>query len=155
MLKIKLTRLGKKKEPRYRIVVNEARDKRDGLYVACLGHYQPAEKPKVLELDIKAYEAWTAQGAQPTATVAWLYEQAKNGKGLPEKKNPKLSKKARAKLAAEAEKKAEETAAAAEEEAKSAEEAEGSQAESTPVNEVVDEKTSTEETASETQQSAD
>lgn len=102
MLKIKLTRLGKKKEPRYRIVVNEARDKRDGQYVTSLGIYQPAETPKILELDIKAYESWIAKGAQATSTVAWLYEQAKNGKGLPDKKKPKLNKKARAKLAAAA-----------------------------------------------------
>ena len=113
MLKIKLTRLGKKKEPRYRIVVNEARDKRDGQYVALLGTYQPAEQPKILELDTKAYEEWLAKGAQPTETVAWLYEQAK-GQGLPEKKKPKLSKKAKARLAAEAEEKAATEAAAKE-----------------------------------------
>ena len=115
MLKIKLTRLGKKKAPRYRIVVNEARDKRDGQYVALLGNYQPAEQPKVLNLDIKAYEEWLKKGAEPTETVAWLYEQAKTGKGLPDKKKPKLSKKVKAKMAAEAEEKA------AAEEAKKAE----------------------------------
>lgn len=97
MLKIKLTRLGKKAEPRYRIVVNEARDKRDGAYVAKLGYYQPTKNPKELVLDLKAYDAWVKKGAQATETVAFLYSVAKKGKGFPEGK-PKLSKKARAKL---------------------------------------------------------
>ncbi len=100
MLKIKLTRLGKKAEPRYRIVVNECREKRDGQCVAELGYYHPAEQPKKLQLDLVAFEAWLKKGAQPTDTVAFIYEIAKAGKGFPEKK-AKLSKKAKAKLAAE------------------------------------------------------
>lgn len=99
MLKIKLARFGKKNQAHYRIVVNEARDKRDGKYVALLGNYSPSYQPKVLELDVKAYEDWMAKGAQPTETVAALYKRAKSGKSLPEKK-AKLSKKARAKLEA-------------------------------------------------------
>ncbi|MBQ6436720.1 30S ribosomal protein S16, partial [bacterium] len=113
MLKIKLTRLGKKKEPRYRIVVNERRDKRDGSYLESLGYYHPAEQPKQLQLDVKAYEAWVAKGAQPTATVAYLYDIAKKGKGFPEKK-PSLSRKAKAKLKAEKDAKAEKAAEAKE-----------------------------------------
>jgi small subunit ribosomal protein S16 len=97
MLKIKLTRLGKKGEPRYRIVVNEARDKRDGQYVAKIGHYHPAAQPKLLNLDLEAYQKWLACGAQPTSTVAFLAEIAKTGKGFGEKKKS-LSKKAKAKL---------------------------------------------------------
>ena len=100
MLKIKLTRLGKKKEPRYRIVVNECRDKRDGSYLVNLGYYHPTEQPKALQLDVAAYENWLTKGAQPTATVAYLYDIAKSGKGFPAKKKT-LSKKAKAKLAAE------------------------------------------------------
>lgn len=99
MLKIKLTRLGKKAEPRYRIVVNECRDKRDGQVVDTLGFYQPAEKPKRLELNIALFEEWLKKGAQPTDTVAFLYDVAKKGKGFPEGK-PKLSKKAKAKAQA-------------------------------------------------------
>ncbi|MDO5561303.1 MAG: 30S ribosomal protein S16 [bacterium] len=99
MLKIKLTRLGKKAEPRYRIVVNECRDKRDGQVVDTLGFYQPAEKPKKLELNIALFEEWLKKGAQPTETVAFLYDVAKKGKGFPEGK-PKLSKKAKAKAQA-------------------------------------------------------
>ena len=53
MLKIKLARFGKRNQPHYRIVINEARDKRDGSYVEMIGHYIPAQNPKVLELDQK------------------------------------------------------------------------------------------------------
>ncbi len=109
MLKIKLARFGKKNQPHYRIVVNEARDKRDGKYVALLGNYSPSYQPKVLELDIKAYEDWVAKGAQPTETVAALYQRAKSGKSFPEKK-AKLSKKAQAKLKAAKEEKVEKKA---------------------------------------------
>jgi small subunit ribosomal protein S16 len=121
MLKIKLTRLGKKAEPRYRIVVNEARDKRDGAYVAKLGHYQPTRQPKELVLDIAAYDEWLKKGAKPTDTVAFLADIARAGKGFPEGK-AKLSKKAKEKLAAEA--KAKEEAEAAAKEAAEAKKAE-------------------------------
>jgi len=111
MLKIKLTRLGKKKEPRYRIVVNECRDKRDGKYLVSLGHYHPAATPKALTLDLKAYDDWIAKGAQPTPTVAYLHGIAANGGKFPEKK-PSLSRKAKAKQeAAQAEKEAAQAAA--------------------------------------------
>lgn len=102
MLRIKLTRLGKKAEPRYRIVVNEKRDKRDGKYVAALGYYEPAQQPKKLEIDLKEYAAWLKKGAQPTPTVAFLAKIVEAGKGFPEGK-AKLSKKAKAKLTAEKE----------------------------------------------------
>ncbi len=101
MLKIKLTRLGKKKEPRYRIVVNERRDKRDGSYIANLGYYHPAATPKGLKLDLKAYDEWIARGAQPTATVDFLHKIAVDGGKFPEKK-PTLSRKAKAKQEAAA-----------------------------------------------------
>jgi small subunit ribosomal protein S16 len=105
MLKIKLARFGKRNQAHYRIVVNEARDRRDGKYVALVGHYSPSYQPKVLEIDLKAYEEWIAKGAQPTDTVAALYKRFKSGKPFPEKK-ARLSKKAKAKLeAAEEEKK--------------------------------------------------
>ena len=56
MLKIKLARFGKKKQPMYRIVVNEAKSKRDGQYVAQVGRYSPTETPKILEIDVKEYD---------------------------------------------------------------------------------------------------
>ena len=98
MLKIKLARFGKKHQPHFRIVVNEARDKRDGKYVALLGHYAPTYQPKELTIDVKAYDEWLKKGAQPTDTVAALYKRFKSGKPFPEKP-AKPSKKARAKAA--------------------------------------------------------
>ena len=109
MLKIKLARFGKKNQTHFRIVVNEARDRRDGKYVALIGHYSPSYQPKELEIDLKAYESWISKGAQPTDTVAALYKRVKSGKLFPEKK-AKLSKKAQAKLAAAKEEKAEKKA---------------------------------------------
>jgi small subunit ribosomal protein S16 len=99
MLKIKLARFGKRNQPEYRIVVNEAKDKRDGKYVALLGHYAPTRTPKVLTLDLTSYQAWLAKGAQPTETVANLAQRAASDNPFPAKKK-QLSKKAKAKAAA-------------------------------------------------------
>ncbi len=109
MLKIKLARFGKRHQPEYRIVVNEARDKRDGAYVALLGTYAPTRNPKVLTLDLKAYDEWLKKGAQPTETVANLAKRASSKDPFPPKKK-KLSKKALAKKQAEKETKAQEKA---------------------------------------------
>lgn len=100
MLKIKLARFGKKHQPHFRIVVNEAKDKRDGKYVALLGHYAPASQPKVLEINTEAFTAWVAKGAQPTETVSSLFDRYQSGNPFPARK-PTLSKKAKAKAAAE------------------------------------------------------
>lgn len=98
MLKIKLARFGKKHQAHYRIVVNEARDKRDGKYVALLGHYSPVV-PKKLEIDAKAYEEWIQKGAQATETVAALFKRFQSGNPFPAKK-ASISKKAKAKAEA-------------------------------------------------------
>jgi len=74
MLKIKLTRTGKKGQPNYRIVIAEARSKRDGKYVEKIGYYNPLAKPKVVKIDKKRYNYWVGKGAQPTETVRKLYE---------------------------------------------------------------------------------
>lgn len=142
MLKIKLTRLGKKSEPRYRIVVNEARCRRDGEYVALLGIYQPTMSPKLLQLDLPAYQDWLKKGAQPTATVAFLAKVATEGKGFPQKK-PTLSKKALAKAqAAKAEREKEKTATQKEAAPQAAD------SKSTPTNEVAVKVTPTNDAAS-------
>jgi small subunit ribosomal protein S16 len=145
MLKIKLARFGKKKQPHYRIVVNEARDKRDGSYVALLGHYAPTQIPKTLDIDLDAYKLWVKKGAQPTETVDSLVKRLESGNPFPERK-ARPSKKAKAKVAAEAESKlaaeeaakaateapAEETAAAAETASEASEAAATETAEATP-----------------------
>ncbi len=70
MLKIKLTRTGKTHEPHFRIVVVEAKSRRDGAYVENIGHYNPVSKELVL--DSAKFENWKQKGAQPTRTVAGL-----------------------------------------------------------------------------------
>jgi small subunit ribosomal protein S16 len=103
MLKIKLARFGKKNQPHYRIIVNEARSKRDGQYVALLGHYAPTATPKILKLDLAEYAKWMEKGAQPTDTVASLAKRAESGNPFPEKaKRPSKKAVAKAKAAQEA-----------------------------------------------------
>lgn len=88
MLKIKLSRTGKKNQPSYRIVVAERRSKRDGQYVALLGNYNPLTSPSTISLDTKAYDAWVSKGAQPTETVRAIRTKADS---LPSKISPKTS----------------------------------------------------------------
>lgn len=120
MLKIKLARFGKKKQPAYRIVVNEAKSKRDGQYTAMIGRYAPTEIPKILEVDVPAFEAWVKKGAQPTETVTRLVERYKSGNPFPPK-TAKPNKKAQARATAEAETKAQAATAPVEEPAAPAE----------------------------------
>ena len=70
MVKIKLSRTGKKNEPHFRIVVAEAKSKLSGEYVENLGHYNPRSKQFVLNKE--SFDAWVKKGAQPTETVSSL-----------------------------------------------------------------------------------
>jgi small subunit ribosomal protein S16 len=72
MLKIRLTRTGRKNAPSYRIVVANRRDKRDGEAIAYVGIYDPTVKPSKLEVDKEAVKEWLGKGAQPTDTVRFL-----------------------------------------------------------------------------------
>ncbi|MCR5261440.1 MAG: 30S ribosomal protein S16 [Candidatus Gastranaerophilales bacterium] len=117
MVKIKLKRMGYKKNPLYRIIVINATTKRDGAPIQQLGHYNP--KTKEMKLDKKAALDWISKGAQPTETVKYLINNATEEGTLNYKPSTKekLSKKAMAKAAAEkeaAEKAAAEAAAVAE-----------------------------------------
>ena len=118
MLKIRLKRMGAKKNPSYRIIVINSTTKREGRPVQELGHYNP--KTKVMKLDKVSALEWVKKGAQPTETVAYLIKNCNDDGTLNyvKKETVKLSKKAQAKAAAEAEAKAK-----AEEEAKAAAEA--------------------------------
>ncbi len=106
MLKIKLIRYGKKDQPHYRFVVQEAKTKRDGKYTAALGHYAPSQKPKLLEIDLEAYKAWLKKGAQPTETVASLVKRYQSEEPFPPKKKKPSRKQ---EVAAEKAKKSKET----------------------------------------------
>src|SRR3982751_3721196 len=68
--KIKLMRLGKMRAPYYRIVVADARTKRDGRSIETIGKYHPKEEPSFIEVDSERAQYWLGVGAQPTEAVA-------------------------------------------------------------------------------------
>ena len=77
MVKIRLMRLGAKKNPHYRIVVVDVRKRRSSDYIELLGHYDPRETvPEPLKLDNERAAHWLSQGAQPTDTALRLLERA-------------------------------------------------------------------------------
>lgn len=76
MLKMRLTRMGAKGQPHYRIVVQEARSKRDGRYVENLGHYDPLTEPSTIVVNAERVRYWLGVGAQPTDSVASLLKRA-------------------------------------------------------------------------------
>lgn len=77
MLKIRLRRMGAKKQPSYRVVVAEATAPRDGAFVEILGHYNPLTDPATVQINAEKARAWIRNGAQPTERVAKLL--AKSG----------------------------------------------------------------------------
>ncbi len=76
-VKIRLRRIGAKKDPFYRIVVADSRYPRDGRFIEELGYYDPTVEPSVLKVDGEKAKKWIATGAQPTDTVKALFK--KNG----------------------------------------------------------------------------
>ena len=72
MVKIRLMRGGKKKQPAYRVVVADARAPRDGRFIEIIGHYQPRTEPSTVVIDNDRARAWLEKGAQPTEAVAKL-----------------------------------------------------------------------------------
>ena len=71
--KIKLMRLGKMRAPYYRIVVADARTKRDGRSIETIGKYHPKEDPSFIEVDTERAQYWLGVGAQPTEPVAAIF----------------------------------------------------------------------------------
>ena len=122
MVKIRLKRLGYKKNPSYRIVAIDSRCKREGAPIEELGYYNP--KTKEMKFNVARAKERLAQGAQASETVMYLINNANEDGTLNYKKSEvkKLSKKAQAKLEEEKAKAAE--AAAAEETTEAAAEAE-------------------------------
>ncbi len=74
MVKIRLTRMGAKKAPFYRIVAIDSRKARDGEYIEQIGYYNPVADPKVVVIDSEIAKKWLANGAQPTETVRDLFK---------------------------------------------------------------------------------
>ena len=84
-------RMGKKKQPTYRIVASDSRSPRDGRFIEIVGTYAPRSEPSVVEVDNARAVRWLAQGAQPTDTVrkllgisgAWGEFEAHRASGAP------------------------------------------------------------------------
>ncbi|MBU1022719.1 30S ribosomal protein S16 [bacterium] len=115
-LKIRLKRIGMRKQPSYKIVVADARKPRDGKAVDILGTYSPQRKDKPLTLDIEKVDKWLSVGAQPTDAAKKIVDKARKAaeeQGVTKvsitssPKAPKISKKKK-----DAMKKAEEAASA-------------------------------------------
>jgi len=114
LVKIRLRRIGAKKNPSYRIVVADSRAPRDGAFIAAIGHYDPLTDPETIVIDGEKALGWLKSGAQPTDTAARLLAKAgiieepasrkeKMQAGAPK---GKVNKKKRAKAAAAEEAKA-------------------------------------------------
>ena len=71
-VKIKLTRLGKIRNPQYRIAVADSRTRRDGRSIEVIGRYHPKEEPSLIEIDSERAQYWLGVGAQPTEAVVAL-----------------------------------------------------------------------------------
>jgi small subunit ribosomal protein S16 len=85
-VKIKLTRLGKIRNPQYRIAIADARNRRDGRAIEIIGRYHPKEEPSLIEVNSERAQYWLSVGAQPTEPVLKLLKVTgdwQKFKGLP------------------------------------------------------------------------
>jgi small subunit ribosomal protein S16 len=73
-VKLRLMRMGKKKQPTYRVVAADSRSPRDGRFIEIVGTYAPRQEPSLIDLDRDKVAKWLAQGAQPTEAVRKLLE---------------------------------------------------------------------------------
>jgi small subunit ribosomal protein S16 len=71
-------RMGKTKQPTYRVVAADSRAPRNGRFIEILGSYDPRQEPSVVRIDVAKAEEWIAKGAQPTERVAKLLDVARN-----------------------------------------------------------------------------
>jgi small subunit ribosomal protein S16 len=131
-VRIRLKRMGRKKQPHYRVVVAESSAPRDGRFVESVGYFKPLSSPARLVLDLERVEYWLGQGASPSNTVKSLISRARAGGdttvavGEPDLEAQK--KKAQEALAAKRSAEKKKVAAAAEAEAAAAAEAEAAAA---------------------------
>ena len=73
-VKIRLKRMGKKKQPTYRVVIADVRSPRDGRFIESIGRYDPRPSPSIVEIDNQRARYWLGNGAQPTERVQKLLE---------------------------------------------------------------------------------
>ena len=76
MVKIRLTRMGAKKNPFYRIIVADCNSPRDGRFIEEIGTYDPNKEPSQFQINEEAAKNWLANGAQPTEIVNKLFKKA-------------------------------------------------------------------------------
>jgi small subunit ribosomal protein S16 len=77
MVRLRLTRLGAKKRPFYRVIAADSRAPRDGRFLEQLGYYDPMKNPFDLKLNLERVDYWLSVGAQPTDTVGRLIAKAR------------------------------------------------------------------------------
>jgi len=75
-VRMRLTRVGSKKNPVYRVVVADSRSPRDGKFIEIVGRYNPQHDPSLIEFDEEKVRAWLGKGAQPSDPVARLLKAA-------------------------------------------------------------------------------
>lgn len=75
-VRIRLKRMGAKKQPSYRIVVADSRSPRDGRFIEEIGYYNPRTEPSIIKVDAEKAKKWIANGAQPTETVRALLKKS-------------------------------------------------------------------------------
>ena len=78
-VRIRLRRVGRKKQASYRVVVAEQSAARDGAYIESIGFYNPRRQPAELRLDLERVDYWLGNGAQPSETTAELIRKARKG----------------------------------------------------------------------------
>ena len=76
MVKMRLKRMGMRKEPFYRVVVTDSRNPRDGRFIEEIGYYNPVIDPAVIKFDEEKTKKWLSTGAQPTDTVRGLLKKS-------------------------------------------------------------------------------
>lgn len=80
MVVIRLTRIGAKKKPHYRIVAVDREKPRESRYIELLGQYNPLTTPAQIKIDLEKYNQWIQKGAQPSVTVKSLVKKLNTGK---------------------------------------------------------------------------
>jgi small subunit ribosomal protein S16 len=83
MVRLKLRRQGKKKQPTYRLVAADSHSPRDGRFIEILGHYNPRTDPPTVVLKREKIEEWLKKGAQPTESVRQILSTAGIGEAPP------------------------------------------------------------------------
>src|SRR3954451_17536169 len=87
-VRVRLTRVGSKKNPVWRVVVADQRSPRDGRFIEAIGHYNPQTEPSTIRIDQERLQHWLARGAQPTGSVKQLVKAYAKGGGEPESLSP-------------------------------------------------------------------